>query len=199
MKTILSLATIAALSTALMAGPAVEVVTPVPALNGFYVGGAYSYLDSEITLVNSDLDIESEITNNAGMILAGYNFNEYIAVEGRYTFMASGDATVAGYKVADVDGDTWAIYAKPQYNVTPEFKVYGLLGYASTSMTDDAGVTADVDGLSYGLGGAYAVTRNVEIFADWTKLNDDEYTVDGASYGRNLNTDAYSIGVNYKF
>ena len=208
-KTILSVvAAVAIGTTGLMAGgavaPAVEVEL-VPVLTGFYVGAGYTSADNEV-IAQYELD-GVEGTNNSLALIAGYNINEYLAVEGRYSFLSEDSydykiANVTVGDVGDVDGSVWSIFIKPQYSVTPEFKVYGLLGYGSTTLTEttdgDVDIISEETAFQYGLGGAYEVTTNVEVFADWTRALDDDFTT--AGFGALTGTtDLYTFGVNYKF
>jgi hypothetical protein len=184
LKTIL-VALMATMTMAMAGGnlTPVEEVTTVevqPALSGFYVGAGYSYLANDLDLYGVNLS-EGQ---NAGTILAGYNINEYVAVEGRYTFTASTDFA----DTVMVDGDTWGLFVKPQYNVSNDVKVYALLGYGDVKTVDDG------EGFQYGLGGAFSVTRNVEVFGDWVRAYDDDIT-DFAD----ATVDQFTVGVNYKF
>ncbi len=169
-------------------------VTPeVSILNGFYVGAGYSYEDTDV--VNSG--IKATVNNNDGTILAGYNFNQYVAVEGRYTFTNDSYLKVAGIDVDSTDGDIWGIYVKPQYPVSDDVKVYALLGYGQTSVTsvDDGYDYADREGsFQYGAGLAFSAAKNVEVFADWVRPLDTD-TQDGYA----VTSDVFTVGAIYKF
>jgi opacity protein-like surface antigen len=224
-KLTLSIAAIAAMGTFAVAGgdiapvePVVEEPVVVESTGNFYLGLAYGLLGGEITTIEtlsngstlrtSDHDDDySEI-----MIQAGYNFNEYIAVEGRYWFgmdetinWNDWDASLTNH---DTTIDAWGIYVKPQYSFDA-FKIYALLGYGAADMTvDNIGGTGldytsdSVDGFSWGLGAAYAFTENVSVFVDYVSIyNDDEdYT---NSVGNNVNVDktidTWNFGVTYNF
>ena len=180
----------AAASTMVMAGGAiapVEVVAPVIDDSGFYVGAGYSYIDTDLVFG----DFIADDGFNAGTILAGYNFNKYVALEGRYTFSADVDFDGAE-TYADISSDVWGIYVKPQYPVTENFKVYGLLGYGETEVLDDTG------SFQYGLGGSYAATASVEVFGDWVRAYDEDDN-DVAFGDYELSQDVFTLGVNYKF
>jgi opacity protein-like surface antigen len=118
------------------------------------------------------------------MLQAGYKFNPYIAVEGRYWFDL------------DEDVDTWGIYAKPMYPVTDAIDIYALLGYASSDVN-----YIDADGFSWGLGGAYAFTDNVAVFVDYTSMYDDDDTVAYVGGSERLDTEitSWNFGVTYTF
>jgi opacity protein-like surface antigen len=222
----LSLAAMFAMGTFAVAGgdiapvePVVEEPVVVESTGNFYVGLAYGFLSTEVsnsytyndgtTLTPPSLidDDFSEI-----MIQAGYNFNEYVAIEGRYWFGLSEtldfhdwDAHLADH---DTTIDAWGIYVKPQYSFDA-FKIYALLGYAGADMTvDNVGsyhgleyTTDDVDGFSWGLGAAYAFTDNVEVFVDYVSIYDDDESYVALNYtedvDRSINT--WNFGITYNF
>ena len=136
------------------------------------------------------------------MLQAGYKFNPYIAVEGRYWIGLDEDIG----NNEDLNIDTWAIYVKPMYPVTEEFDIYGLLGYAdSDAEISGPGYTLsppyDMDGFSWGIGGAYAFTENFSVFVDYTSLYDDDNTltyVDGTEKFDEEIT-SWNFGVTYTF
>ncbi len=153
-------------------------------LSGFYAGAGYSYVDNDLGIAGVNLTEHQ----NGLTILGGYNINEYVAVEGRYTFADSTDFA----NIIDVDGDLWGIYVKPQYNISNDIKVYALLGYGDVKSIDNG------DGFQYGLGLAYGITKNVEIFGDWIRAYDDDlFSNDDAV--ANGTIDVFTIGANYKF
>ena len=167
--------------------PMVEESTP----GAFYLGLAYGAASSDVgetyTPISGPLEVYSHDNDyDTIMLQAGYKFNPYIAVEGRYWF--------------DLDNstDTWGIYAKPMYPVTDAIDIYGLLGYASS----DADYGVDADGFSWGIGGAYAFSDNVAVFVDYTSMYDDDDTVGyigGDSSKFNTEITSWNFGVTYTF
>lgn len=141
-------------------------VAPTSMVGNFYVGAAYSYLDRDFT---EDGITESDSTD-AGTLLAGYKFNDYIALEGRYTDDFN-------------DFSNWGVYAKPMYPVGP-VSIYGLLGYGQSDFGD-----AKDDGFQWGGGLAYALTQNIGLFADYVQM------VDEKNYD-NTGTDVELYGIN---
>lgn len=193
----LSLVAVLAMSTFAIAGGDIAPVEPVietPMVEestpgNFYLGLAYSYVNTEVTYaVGSDDDYL-----NGVMLQAGYKFNPYIAVEGRYTFTAE-DTNEIG---ADYSSDTWGIYAKPMYPVTNELDIYALLGYGEVTpeFNGNAAFDSDTDGFQWGLGASYDVTDSVAIFADYVRNFDDTLDLDGVD----LLVDTVSVGVTYNF
>ncbi len=173
-------------------GANVEAVAPVAveAENTSTVmdGSVYAGLGISVDKMTLDFTNGSESEDKAVNItlLAGYNFSEYVAVEGRYmTSVAKDD---------NFERDTWGIYVKPQYPVSEELKIYALLGYGSFEVES---IDADDSGFQWGLGVSYAVAENVSIFVDYTSIAND---VDAdALLGAEVSSDAITAGITYRF
>jgi len=204
-KFTLSVVTVLAMSTFAVAGgdiepviePVVEVEAPAADDSSFYIGAGYSYVDIEM----DDFPV-TEANSNAFMLLAGYNFNKYIAVEGRYT-KSLGDMEVTwieGGDTEDIDADVKniAIYLKPMYPVG-KMTLYGLLGYGRTTLdfTGDGGPEGDDSGFQWGIGASYAMNDNIGLFVDYTRLYDDTGFDDLTS--ADVTVDSINFGVTYTF
>jgi len=86
----------------------------------------------------------------------GYDFMDYLGAELRGTY---GFAKVAtGYSKFKQIG----AYLKPNYDITDDLNLYGLLGY---SKTNTAGLATN-NGFSYGFGLDYDITNKVSVFTD---------------------------------
>lgn len=220
-KTTLSLVAMLTLSGLSFAGgdiiPVEEPMVVAPILidnSAFYVGVGYSYISSNRTAAHntpgeiihgtSARDVDSNA--NAMLLQAGYQFNQYLALEGRYTFSLSDHSLTDNLN----DGGDWddeidlsniALYLKPMYAIG-NVSVYGLLGYGKVERKDDDDPRGDWDDscFQWGAGVQYAVTDNFLIFADYTQWHDSEDEVH-PSAPRLLDTDfsAMSIGLSYKF
>jgi len=176
--------------------PAVEPVVPivVEEVSPFYVGLGLS----GVSTGDGDLDIFSEKVgrDRTGDILAmaGYEFNPYIALEGRY--MTS---------VFDEDfltRDSWGIYAKPQYPLTGEFSLYALIGYGGLNVDGKGLSLTDVSdtGFQWGLGASYEVIENIAIFADYVSIAKDmDADIFRGSLLRDVSSDAFTLGATYNF
>lgn len=162
--------------------------------SSFYVGfgiAAVSARDADASLGFFSEKAGQERLGNFSL-LAGYNFNEYVAVEGRYTTSFA--------KEDSLEMDGWSLFVKPQYPVSEDFSIYALLGFGGVTMDGINGSVVDVDdnGFQWGLGMEYAVMENISLFADYTSLAND---MDGYFYNGALevDADAITIGMNYKF
>lgn len=178
------------------AGGAVAPITSIVSdSSSAYVGLGYGFGTSEAVASSELLDVVASIDTDNVALQAGYNFNEYIAVEGRYNIGLDEDV-MGVYGVNTVSVDTFALFAKPQYPITSELSVYGLVGYAWSDLNAND-ETDSVDGFAWGLGAKYLVVENVEVFIDYTSVYDDAYTDEDV----NIDTDIYNVtvGASYKF
>jgi len=213
-KLTLSIAAIAAMSSFAIAGgdiePVVEAVTEVVTPDtsaGFYIGGAYTYAMEADRAVNfmpsGALAADDATWEVAGMVMAGYQINKYLAVEARFTASLD-DVKYNDQDIADYDLTNAAIYAKVMYPVAEIVTVYGLVGYGQTTIEDGGAVNNkyETDGLQWGIGASYNVNENLSVFVDYTKLAMvDEYDVDGvtATYAEDLDVGSVNVGISYKF
>ena len=211
--------------------PAVEVPEVVSTPGSFYLGIAYAYMNSDVDATGTatftpdgsttapqvaDTTTSAEADWNAIMLQAGYQFNPYLAIEGRYwTNVGTGDGdftetvgTQTGSGSGDADDiDAWGIYVKPTLPVGESFNIYALLGYGnvSTAALDDSG-------FQWGAGASYSISDNLSLFVDYVSLYDDSYNdtysivtttpVAGTVvYDDNIDQSVYSVnfGVTYKF
>jgi len=190
----------------------VVVVEPVVTDAGFYLGLAYGLgnIDGNVYWPDGNVDFmlsEYDIDYSTVMLQAGYKFNSYVAVEGRYWFGLDEDSTVSFEGETEnitTNIDTWGIYVKPMYPVTDAFDIYALLGYAGSTLDVDNGGTTysqDLDGFSWGIGAAYSFNDNVSLFVDYVSMYDDDAeTVDADSDLLTDNTiSTWNFGVTYKF
>jgi len=200
-KFTLSVVAVLAMSAFAVAGgdiePVVEpvVVEQVADDSGFYMGLGYTYLNLNIEADGEEADAYT----SASTFLAGYKFNQYIAVEGRYVPQFAG---------VDFDGDTveasvynLALYAKGMYPVTEAFDIYALLGFGMTELeveftpnTESRSDTA----FQWGLGASYDLSTQTSLFIDYSVMYNDT-GFDGELDGVDLYLDAWTFGMTYKF
>jgi len=200
-KSIVALSALAAMSTSLIAGGNVAVIAPVveePVVvdnSSFYVGLGLSAVfarDSSVSLDFSTTPGQDRLGNVT--LQAGYNFNEYIAVEGRYTTSFTHEDNI------EMDG--WSLFVKPQYPVTEDFNIYALLGFGGINLDSVTATVVDVDDTSFqwGLGASYDITESIAVFADYTNLAND---MDGYFYTSTdltqVDIDTFNVGLTYKF
>ncbi len=218
-----SLVSILVLSGISFAGGNVSPVVPIdePVLeapivmgsSAFYVGLGYSYLSSNRTAVlNNPTDprngqVVKDTDSNANNVLlqAGYQFNPYLAIEGRYTFSLGDHSLTHNHNNGleedmDIDISNVAIYLKPIYPIG-DISIYGLLGYGQVDRTHNIqNLSWDGSGFQWGAGLQYAISDKFSIFADYA-LWYDEDGEPHESLPRLLDTDfsVVTVGVSYRF
>jgi len=194
-----SLVSIMALGSFAVAGgditPIVEEPIVVEDNSDFYLGlglGAGALNDSTTG---------EEIKRGLVMLQAGYQYNEYIAVEGRYNFSFStsyDEGTWTAVQDYSDDMTSWGIYLKPMYPVTDAFDIYALLGYGGVLLSNIAGGDPYESGFQWGLGAQYEVMDNIVVFFDYVSL----YNGTGFDYraqNDDIDADEWTLGVSYKF
>ena len=162
--------------------------------NDFYVGLALSVVSARESGVSLSFTSVKEGQDRLGNVtlLAGYDINTYLAIEGRYT------ATVTQKHISEMSGIS--IFVKPQYDISEELSVYGLLGYGKVNI-DNVGKQTNIDvnkgGFQWGLGTNYDVTDDASIFIEYVSLAKD---MDGQFRTSNsADVDTVSIGLIYRF
>lgn len=200
-KITLSLVSVIALSSLSFAGG--DVVSAPMAMEDaakpFYVGIALAATSTRGSSADLSFFSEKAGQDRLGNVTfnAGYDYNQYIAVEGRYT------TSFAKEDVVEMSG--WSLFAKPQYPVNEDFTVYALLGFGGVTI-DGVNIThpvnVDDNGFQWGLGMSYSLKSvtdaDVVIYADYTSLAND---MDGVYWNGDLQSsaDALTIGVAYRF
>lgn len=207
-KSIFSVMSIALASGFIYAGgdikdvePAVEPVIEVEQADesGFYLGLGLSGMK----LTNEFTDEE---LSAAGITLqAGYQYSQYIAVEGRYSRSLGkveyDSGTTSNMSTDDYPTDftNVGIYLKPMYPVG-DLKVYALLGYGEVEVTNVPveGVDSAENGFQWGLGVSYSFNEDFSAFIDYLRVYDD--TGFGCSSAEDdVVADIWTVGISYKF
>jgi opacity protein-like surface antigen len=167
--------------------------------NGLYVGLGYASTNIDLTLDGLDNDKQKilDSSTDSVILLAGYDFNNYLGLEGRYYLNVSsiaydyqlGDLPISGtYKA-----ESFALYAKPQYNLGL-ITIYGLAGVTFNDYTVNTILGGDKNDalFSWGGGAKFNVTQSLGLFLDYTDLGEStEFTT--------TNLSSVNLGVSYKF
>lgn len=189
---------------------------------GFYLGGSVGIsrtkidkgsFDSELSALGiGGISSSTDETDTAFRLRAGYQFNDYIAIEGGYanlgTFKYNVDfrTPIAGNAYEKIKVDGFDISAVGTLPVGQGFSLLGKVGAffsrtkanatATTALanaSDDAKATET--NLLTGLGIQYAINRNLTVRAEWErffKVGNNDSTGEG-------DIDLYSLGLNYRF
>jgi len=167
--------------------------TAVLATSNFYVGGALSAISARKANVDMDFFSIKNGQDRIGnlMMLAGYEFNKYVSVEGRATL------SFAKQDFAKFSG--FSLFVKPQYPINNKFSVYGLIGAGVVNLDKYNGSNVDVSKVTFqwGAGASYKIDNNWSLFADYTSLAKD---VSGTILdSKKADIDSINVGVMYKF
>jgi len=201
----LSLVTLVSLSTLVFAGGDIAPLEPIVDVpqtedmvvskikSGFYASLALAATSTRESDTSLNFFSEEDGQDRMGnfTLTAGYDFNKYVAVEGRFT------TSFTKEEITEMQG--FSIFVKPQYPITKKFSVYGLLGFGSVKLegVDNTDVDVDDNGFQWGLGASYAINDDFSIYADYTSLAKD---MDGTYLTqRSADTDALTIGITYNF
>lgn len=163
--------------------------------SAFYLGFGLGqgYVDDDQT--------DEEMKATTLTLLAGYRYNRYIALEGRYAFGLNMDYDPGrtSNRSDDYDGDfsSWGIYLKPMLPVQ-SFSLYALLGYGGVMLKDLEEGDAYEDGFQWGLGAQYAFDNEMVLFADYVKLYDGT-GFDYRAQREDVDADVWCIGLSYRF
>ena len=163
--------------------------------SGLYLGLGYSNTTVDFSLSSDFYDNDIfDVSTDTLLMLAGYDINEYVGIEGRYywnitsmavDYYASGIPVVEDYKA-----ESFALYVKPQYSFDM-ITLYALLGVTLNDYT--ALLQSSDDTLfSWGVGAKFNMTQSFGAFVDYTDLGEtDDLITTGLS--------SWNIGITYKF
>jgi len=185
--------------------PVIEVPMDEPYIADNHTG---FYFGLGLTSLNLKNDISQEEFSAKGLSLqAGYQFNEYLAIESRY-IRSMGDVKYDHGLTSNLNIDDYptdftntAIYLKPMYSVE-DLNLYALLGYGEVEFTSIpsgvGGADRAEDGFQWGVGASYDIADNLSIFVDYTRLYDDK-GFDYLAQSSNIVSDVWTLGISYKF
>jgi len=174
--------------------------------SGWYVGGSIGQMEAKDACDGVGIGCDDKDT--AWKIFAGYQINQNFAVEGGYTDLGkvSASGTVGGVSVnAKAEATAWELVGVGSIPVGNSFSLYGKGGFYRGEV--DADASAAIPGfsasaqesdtntdLTFGIGAAFAVNRNVSLRAEWQRYKD----VGGSDTGES-DIDVMSVGLLFRF
>ena len=194
-KVLMKIVAVAALTIGVQGGGDIAPVAPMPADNsGFYAGGGLAAVSTYGHKLNWFDETIGQDRTGALVGIIGYQFNPYIAVEGRAGFgVITGDFS---------ENYEFSLFLKPMYPVTDALTVYALLGYGYVNVDGYHGHPdlTSTGSFQWGLGAAYKLDERWSLFADYTWLlhnkDADNALPDGS---RDLSHEMFTVGVLYRF
>ncbi len=174
------------------AAPASSTVLSIEEESGFYLGGGFS----SFALHNTDAD--EKLSANGGTIIAGYRFNSYLSLEGRYTQSAKLTYSKGSIdKSLDSTYTNTAIFAKLSTPIG-SFTPYALLGYGQNKITNLIGSDRIERSIEYGAGVSIKTTDNLSLFADYIRAYSAK-GFDGRATAEHQHISLITAGLIYKF
>ena len=166
--------------------------------SGLYLGLGYSSTNIDLTIdgLNNENQELLDTSTDSILILAGYDFNEYVGLEGRYYINNSSlayDYYLGGTLLEDVyEAESLAIYLKPQYHLDA-ITIYALIGMSANDYTATNILGSDSDSLfSWGGGAKFNVTQSLGLFVDYTDLGKNDGVLE-------TGLSSWNVGFSYKF
>jgi len=157
--------------------------------SGFYVGAGANYMRMSEAVTSSGYGIT---------LVAGYYFNQYIGIEGRYMRTLS-DLDIDSSRPIVTTDDTLenvGLYVKPMYSITTGLALYGLAGYGQSTYCNKSGDYSE-NGFQWGLGAKYELANGVGLFVDYLDIYDDD-NYDGLNV-QDVRFNATTVGATYTF
>lgn len=162
---------------------------------GGYIGAQYaqtSYEQSN-TLNNANAS-DGEADPAALFLLAGYQFNENIALEGRFGFNAGDDdfEFASGGSTKVEVSSILSLLGK--FSLGGDISPYAVIGFTDFELDAQNGQTVEGDGFSFGAGIDFKVSDNTAISLEYVNYASPDITGGGEA-----DLTALSLGVNYTF
>lgn len=207
MKNLLVVSAIAALglSSAAFAGGLPEEMPAAPSASssdtGVYVGinGGWGF-----TNWRNVQSVYGHVTKDNGVVgraFFGYNINRYFALEAGYSYFAN-KVKITGYP-NEIKTNAFDLYGKGSLPLVDSVDLYAKLG-AGYLMSNNAPIASNTTqqnnkgiNVAFGAGIDYSITPNVIANAEWSRING--YPTVALNNNYQPNTDAFLIGVRYKF
>lgn len=151
------------------------------AAGNWYAGGDIVSTASELRFASGGT---TEFKTTHLRAKGGFEFTEWLAVEGHVVSPADDDQTTLALGRTEYElGPIAAIFAKPHLQLGP-LDFYALLGYSRAYATLDCvsgcfDYDTTLEGIAYGAGLQFSATDRIRISADYMVYYDDDTTYDG--------------------
>jgi OOP family OmpA-OmpF porin len=164
--------------------------------SGFYLGGSVG--QSMLRQWCDPPTLACEDKDTAWKLLAGYQFNRYLGVEGSYIDWGEVTGTTLGSVDVAAEQQGYGIAATGSLPLGPQFSVFAKLGVIFVQQEtkrlrpNPSTVERDETEMQYGFGAKYRLARNWAIRGEWefTDKRQDETTI---------RAQLISIGAEYRF
>ena len=157
---------------------------------GLAAAGAQAQLYGEIGYSAINVDVPHHSVNLGAISgIVGYGVHENLALEGFLAFGVNDDRI--GTAKVELE-HAYGVFAKPRVLLSPNFELYGRLGYVESKAkgSNSLGSLSDSDGdWAYGIGGNYYFDRNTYLGVSYTRFYDKH----------DAQADGLTLGVGMKF
>jgi len=169
--------------------------TSVESFSGTY----NTYLGVGLTVSNTgvhDLSysdfIHGQDRNIDMSLLLGFNWNDYLDLEGRYVKSVAIETLL--------ERTNWGVYLKPKFSLLHDLEVYGLIGFGGLIADGIHGHDIKINalGFQWGAGVSYEVIEDYFVFADYTSIG-KSIKERFSTYGDTVNSSAMTVGMMFKF
>lgn len=175
---------------------------------GAYFGAAVGQSYAHSVEHNAYATWNQDDTNTAWKLYGGYRYNAYLGVEAAYTDLGKGSFSYADPGLTGsgrLSSHAFSLAATGRLPLGNAFALTGKLGVASlTNKTSDTWNSGSFSGSRsttvplVGIGAEYAVTRNINLRAEYEAYGKSEYA-SAASAHPKLRLDSFTVGVGVHF
>lgn len=168
--------------------------------SGFYLGGHYAQHKVELESDFADTDLKFGVAG----VSAGYQLNQFLALEARYAEGIEDEDIVDGSDSAKFEIDrNMALMARGSIPLGERFSLFATAGYGETRYALTYNIpgltgseTSTEKGVIYGAGAAFNLTEQLSLVADYTILPELEDKDDGLFES---DVSLMTVGLNYRF
>jgi len=152
--------------------------------NGVYIGGSVGAAGVTFDDTVKGFDADYDASSTGYKLIAGWRFLDWLAVEGNYVDLGSGDDTVAGEKVeTDVSGATLSVVGFVPIGPVDLFARVGAIDWDADVSAEGIDLSEGGTDLTYGIGAQFRVW-SLGIRAEYEVFDiEDADTVDMISLG----------------
>jgi OmpA-OmpF porin, OOP family len=156
---------------------------------GFYAGLSVGQATVSDACNGAGGGVSCDDSTTTWKVFGGYQFNRYLAGEVGYSDKIAEVSASAFGTSASVKASAWELVAVPSYPLTDQLSVYGKIGAYYAQSKASSGAKETDNGLTFGLGAGYQLTKNVGARVEWQRYSD----LGGAD------VDALNVGLLYRF
>lgn len=163
----------------------------VAADNGFYLGASVGQSGVEVDEVVNGFDLDYDAGTTAYKIIAGWRFLDWLAVEGDYIDLGSGEDRVAGDKVEiDVSGVSLSAVGFLPVGPVDLFARVGAVNWDADVSADGVDVGGNTDGTDF----TYGAGVQFRVWSLGIRAEYEVFDIEDAD-----NVDLLSLGVTWTF